>query len=89
MPFGLNLDFIYSDLDYYAWQAIGILIGMEDVPPEKQSEYLSSLLTPLCQQVKVELAVMMSAFVYLALGIPCPSSLPIVILILSVECITE
>ncbi|KAL6000004.1 hypothetical protein ACLOJK_034681 [Asimina triloba] len=33
-------------------QAIGLLIGMEDVPPEKQSEYLSALLTPLCQQVE-------------------------------------
>lgn len=35
----------------YFQQAIGLLIGMEDVPLEKQSEYLSSLLTPLCQQV--------------------------------------
>ncbi|PQM37140.1 exportin-T isoform X2 [Prunus yedoensis var. nudiflora] len=25
---------------------------MEDVPPAKQSDYLSSLLTPLCQQVE-------------------------------------
>ena len=32
-------------------QAIGLLIGMEDVSPEKQTEYLSALLTPLCQQV--------------------------------------
>lgn len=32
-------------------QAIGMLIGMEDVPVVKQSEYLSSLLTPFCQQV--------------------------------------
>jgi len=32
-------------------QAIGILIGMEDVPVAKQTDYLSSLLTPLCQQV--------------------------------------
>lgn len=26
---------------------------MEDVPLEKQSDYLSSLLTPLCQQVNI------------------------------------
>lgn len=32
-------------------QAIGLLIGTEDVLPEKQSDYLSSLLSPLCQQV--------------------------------------
>ncbi|KAL6335409.1 hypothetical protein AAG906_029652 [Vitis piasezkii] len=37
----------------HIFEAIGLLIGMEDVPPEKQSEYLSSLLTPLCQQVEV------------------------------------
>lgn len=35
-------------------QAIGLLIGMEDVPLERQSEYLSALLTPLCQQVKFD-----------------------------------
>ncbi|PKI74278.1 hypothetical protein CRG98_005335 [Punica granatum] len=35
----------------HIFEAIGLLIGMEDVPLEKQSEYLSSLLTPLCQQV--------------------------------------
>jgi len=36
-------------------QAIGLLIGMEDVSPEKQSEYLAALLNPLCQQVKMSL----------------------------------
>ncbi|KAJ1390755.1 Exportin-1/Importin-beta-like [Sesbania bispinosa] len=36
----------------HIFEAIGLLIGMEDVPPEKQSEYLSSLLSPLCQQVE-------------------------------------
>ncbi|KAK4784101.1 hypothetical protein SAY86_018469 [Trapa natans] len=35
----------------HIFEAIGMLIGMEDVPMEKQSGYLSSLLTPLCQQV--------------------------------------
>jgi hypothetical protein len=38
-------------------QAIGLLIGMEDLPPEKQSDYLSSLLTPLCHQVTVRFEV--------------------------------
>ncbi|KAL3632878.1 hypothetical protein CASFOL_025862 [Castilleja foliolosa] len=37
----------------HIFEAIGLLIGMEDVPLEKQSEYLSALLTPLCQQVEV------------------------------------
>ncbi|XP_071710453.1 exportin-T-like [Rutidosis leptorrhynchoides] len=40
----------------HIFEAIGLLIGMEDVPLEKQSEYLSSLLTPLCQQVEVLIA---------------------------------
>lgn len=39
----------------HIFEAIGLLIGMEDVPPEKQSDYLSSLLTPLCQQVQTML----------------------------------
>ncbi|KAJ0076226.1 hypothetical protein Patl1_33700 [Pistacia atlantica] len=36
----------------HIFEAIGLLIGMEDVLLEKQSDYLSSLLTPLCQQVQ-------------------------------------
>ncbi|KAL8139792.1 hypothetical protein V2J09_005813 [Rumex salicifolius] len=36
----------------HIFEAIGILIGMEDVPLERQTEYLSSLLTPLCGQVE-------------------------------------
>ncbi|KNA26123.1 hypothetical protein SOVF_000400 [Spinacia oleracea] len=36
----------------HIFEAIGILIGMESVPLEKQTDYLSSLLTPLCQQVE-------------------------------------
>ncbi|KAJ7963291.1 exportin-T [Quillaja saponaria] len=36
----------------HIFEAIGILIGMEEVPLEKQSDYLSSLLRPLCQQVE-------------------------------------
>ncbi|KAL8230161.1 hypothetical protein R6Q59_000503 [Mikania micrantha] len=40
----------------HIFEAIGLLIGMEDVPVEKQSEYLSSLLTPLCQQVEILIA---------------------------------
>ncbi|GMI77859.1 PAUSED [Hibiscus trionum] len=39
----------------HIFEAIGLLIGMEDVPLEKQSDYLSSLLTPLCQQVEATL----------------------------------
>lgn len=39
----------------HIFEAIGLLIGMEDVPLEKQSGYLSSLLTPLCQQVEAVL----------------------------------
>ncbi|KAB1218353.1 Exportin-T [Morella rubra] len=35
----------------HIFEAIGLLIGLEDVPLEKQSDYLSALLTPLCQQV--------------------------------------
>lgn len=34
------------------FEAIGLLIGLEDVLPEKQFEYLAALLNPLCQQVK-------------------------------------
>uniref|UniRef100_A0A1D1YNA1 Exportin-T n=1 Tax=Anthurium amnicola TaxID=1678845 RepID=A0A1D1YNA1_9ARAE len=36
----------------YMFEAIGLLIGMEDVSQEKQSEYLLALLTPLCHQVE-------------------------------------
>ncbi|CAI9114420.1 OLC1v1015139C1 [Oldenlandia corymbosa var. corymbosa] len=39
----------------HIFEAIGLLIGMEEVPLEKQSEYLSALLTPLCQQVEMAL----------------------------------
>ncbi|KAL6972647.1 hypothetical protein U1Q18_026822 [Sarracenia purpurea var. burkii] len=39
----------------HIFEAIGLLIGMEDVPLEKQSEFLSALLTPLCQQVEASL----------------------------------
>ncbi|KAM0952505.1 putative armadillo-like helical, exportin-1/Importin-beta, exportin-T [Dioscorea sansibarensis] len=35
----------------HTFEAIGLLIGMEDISPEKQSEYLAALLTPLLQQV--------------------------------------
>ncbi|VFQ67039.1 unnamed protein product [Cuscuta campestris] len=39
----------------HIFEAIGLLIGMEDVPLAKQSEYLSALLIPLCQQVEAML----------------------------------
>ncbi|XP_022715279.1 exportin-T-like isoform X3 [Durio zibethinus] len=44
-----------SEDGVHIFEAIGLLIGMEDVPLEKQSDYLSSLLTPLCRQVEVML----------------------------------
>ncbi|XP_002521319.2 exportin-T isoform X1 [Ricinus communis] len=37
----------------HIFEAIGLLIGMEDVPSEKQADYLSALLTPLCHQVEI------------------------------------
>eukprot|EP01018_Ginkgo_biloba_P004887 Gb_29796 [translate_table: standard] len=40
----------------HTFEAVGLLIGMEEVPVEKQSEYLSALLVPLCQQVDILLA---------------------------------
>ncbi|KAL4387900.1 hypothetical protein GQ457_09G005180 [Hibiscus cannabinus] len=46
---------IGSEDGAHIFEAIGLLIGMEDVPLEKQSGYLSSLLTPLCQQVEATL----------------------------------
>lgn len=36
----------------HIFEAIGLLIGMEEVSLEKQSEYLSSVLPPLCHQVE-------------------------------------
>ncbi|XP_010471283.1 PREDICTED: exportin-T [Camelina sativa] len=36
----------------HIFEAIGLIIGLEDVPAGKQSEYLSLLLTPLCQQIE-------------------------------------
>ncbi|XP_024970588.1 exportin-T [Cynara cardunculus var. scolymus] len=56
-----SMDYAAKDLSgcedgTHIFEAIGLLIGMEDVPLEKQSEYLSSLLTPLCQQVEILLA---------------------------------
>ncbi|KAK4773473.1 hypothetical protein SAY87_028492 [Trapa incisa] len=43
--------FTGSEDGSHIFEAIGMLIGMEDISMEKQSEYLSALLTPLCQQV--------------------------------------
>ncbi|CAA0814601.1 Exportin-T [Striga hermonthica] len=48
-------NFSGSEDGTHIFEAIGLLIGMEDVPLQKQSEYLSALLTPLCQQVEVVL----------------------------------
>lgn len=49
-------EFSGSEDGSHIFEAIGLLIGMEDVPLEKQSDYLSSLLTPLCHQVEISLA---------------------------------
>ncbi|KAL1538105.1 exportin-T-like [Salvia divinorum] len=52
----LSNDVSVSEDGSHIFQAIGLLIGMEKVPREKQSDYLSSLLTPLCQQVEVTIS---------------------------------
>ncbi|OVA08343.1 Exportin-1/Importin-beta-like [Macleaya cordata] len=49
---GKDLKGLGSEDGSHIFEAIGLLIGMEDVPLEKQSEYLSSLLIPLCKQVQ-------------------------------------
>ena len=50
----------------HIFEAIGLIIGLEDVPAEKQSDYLSLLLTPLCQQVFLVPTILLFAlgFVY-------------------------
>ncbi|XP_068660519.1 exportin-T-like [Aristolochia californica] len=48
--------YLGSEDGTHTFEAIGLLIGMEDVPPEKQSEYLSALLIPLCRQVELLLS---------------------------------
>lgn len=48
-------EFSGSEDGSHIFEAIGLLIGMEDVPLEKQTDYLSALLTPLCQQVEASL----------------------------------
>ncbi|KAF8084278.1 hypothetical protein N665_0726s0003 [Sinapis alba] len=40
----------------HIFEAIGLIIGLEEVPAEKQSDYLSLLLTPLFQQIEKGLA---------------------------------
>lgn len=54
-----SLDMPSKELKYsgpedgsYTFEAIGLLIGMEDVPLENQSEYLAVFLNPLCRQVE-------------------------------------
>nr|XP_034896148.1 exportin-T-like isoform X2 [Populus alba] len=48
----ISNEFSGSEDGIHIFEAIGLLIGMEDLPSEKQSDYLSSLLTPLCHQVE-------------------------------------
>ncbi|XP_020587359.1 exportin-T-like isoform X2 [Phalaenopsis equestris] len=57
-----SLDWSSGDLRHcgsedgsHAFEAIGLLIGMEDVLPEKQAEFLAALLKPLYQQVEAVL----------------------------------
>ncbi|CAK9198433.1 unnamed protein product [Sphagnum troendelagicum] len=47
-----------GDLDdrSYAFEAIGLLIGMEELPVDKQATFVSALLMPLCAQVEAILA---------------------------------
>ena len=35
----------------YAFEAVGLLLGLEEVAEEKMKEYLTMLLLPLCRQV--------------------------------------
>ncbi|PKU85889.1 exportin-T isoform X2 [Dendrobium catenatum] len=53
-------DWTSKDLKYsgfedgsHAFEAIGLLIGVEEISPEKQSEYLAALLKPLYGQVEM------------------------------------
>ncbi|OAY36407.1 exportin-T isoform X2 [Manihot esculenta] len=55
-----SMDYNYTPYEFsgpedgsHIFEAIGLLVGMEDVPLQKQADYLSSLLTPLCQQVEI------------------------------------
>ncbi|XP_058005114.1 exportin-T isoform X2 [Hevea brasiliensis] len=55
-----SMDYTYTSNEFsgpedgsYIFEAIGLLIGMEDIPLQKQADYLSSLLTPLCHQVEI------------------------------------
>ncbi|XP_011035726.1 PREDICTED: exportin-T-like isoform X2 [Populus euphratica] len=48
----ISNEFSGSEDGIHIFEAIGLLIGMEDLPLEKQSDYLSSMLTPLCHQVE-------------------------------------
>ena len=42
-------------MDVFLFQAVGLLIGIEEVSPEKQVQCLTALLNPLCHQVSVPL----------------------------------
>lgn len=49
-------DLLVAENGSHIFEAIGLLIGMEDVPVEKQTDFLSSLLSPLCQQIEALIA---------------------------------
>ncbi|URE47364.1 nucleobase-containing compound transmembrane transporter [Musa troglodytarum] len=46
-----NLECSVSEDGSQIFEAIGLLIGMEDVSPEKQSDYVAAFLRPLCQKL--------------------------------------
>lgn len=45
-----------ADERSYVFEAIGLLIGLEDLPVDKQATFLSALLVPLCGQVETILS---------------------------------
>ena len=46
-----------SDDRLYAFEAAGLLLGMEDLPAEEQREAVSALLRPLLAQLEEQLTV--------------------------------
>eukprot|EP00850_Spirogloea_muscicola_P015251 SM000115S23930 [mRNA] locus=s115:316090:322671:+ [translate_table: standard] len=44
------------DKRLYTYEAVGLLMGLEELSSEKQATYLSAILVPLCRQVDITLA---------------------------------
>ena len=53
---GLSAAASASDDRLYAFEAAGLLLGMEDLPAEEQREAVSALLRPLLAQMEEQLA---------------------------------